>query len=194
MIEAELRPRWVEWIVETFQNRPCVFGTLVYSRKPNHPTPVPKSVHIYTEQVMRRSCKSHPEPLRRVFIAEQTSGEEIRKTRVHPIPMNGEVRHLLIRQPRIQEAPALSSMPDIPHIHFLMEVPHGVSCASFESLCKERWNRMNGNPMNLEWGLAKVEVVKNLSAATSYITKDFVKTQGENIILTHATALIGMKT
>ena len=188
MIEADLRCRWIEWIVRTFQNRPCVFGSLVYPRMP-HLTDIPKSARIYAEQVMRRSCKSHPEPLGRLFIAEQTPGEEIRQTRVQPIPMNGGIHHLLFKQPRLPQIPVMKGTPDIPHIHFVMEVPNGFDAPDFASLCKERWNRMNGKDMNLNSQLAKVEVVCNLSRVASYITKEYVGTQGQNIILTHATLL-----
>jgi len=188
MIEADLRCRWIEWIVRTFQNRPCVFGSLVYPCKP-HLTDIPKSARIYAEQVMRRSCKSHPDPLRRVFVAEQTPGEEIRRTRVQSIPLNGEIRHLLIKQPRLPQTPVMKGTPDIPHIHFVMEVPNGFDAPTFASLCEERWYRMNTDDMKWNSQLAKVEVVCNLSRVASYITKEYVGTQGQNIILTHATQL-----
>ena len=48
---------------------------------------------------------------------------------------------------------------------------------------------MNGKKLNLNSRLAKVEVVADLSAVAHYITKEYVKTQGQNIILTHATVL-----
>lgn len=188
MIEADLRCRWHQWIVDTFKNRPCVFGSLVYPYKP-HLTDIPKSVRIYTEQVLRRSCQSHTEPLRRVFVAEQTPGEEIRRTRNQLIPRNGAIRHLLIKQPRLRQIPVNKGTPDIPHIHFMMEVPNGFDAPSFARLCEERWNRMNGNDMKLNSRLAKVEVVGDLSAVARYITKEYVRTQGENIMLTHATLL-----
>ena len=188
MSEADLRCRWHQWIVDTFKNRPCVFGSLVYPRMPQL-TDIPKSVRIYTEQVLRRSCDSHPEPLRRVFVAEQTPGEEIRKTRVQAIPMNGEIRHLLIKQPRRSETPVMKGMPDIPHIHFMMEVPNGFDATDFARLCEERWHRMNTDDRNWNSRLAKVEVVRDLSAVARYITKGYVRSQGENIILTHGTVL-----
>lgn len=188
MNEADLRCRWHQWIVDTFKNRPCVFGSLVYPSKP-HLTDIPKSVRIYTEQVLRRACKSHPEPLRRVFVAEQTPGEEIRQPRVQPMPLNGAIHHLLIKQPRLPQTPVMKGTPDIPHIHFMMEVPNGFDLPAFVRLCEERWNRMNGKKLNLNSRLAKVEVVADLSAVAHYITKEYVKTQGQNIILTHATVL-----
>ncbi|MGH7183816.1 MAG: hypothetical protein ACREJN_17820 [Nitrospiraceae bacterium] len=188
MSDTELRCRWSQWIVETFENRPCVFGSLVYPCLPHH-TDIPKSVRIYTEQVLRRSSKSHPESLRRVFIAERTPGEEIRKTRVQPIPLNGEIHHLLIKRPRRLEIPVMKGMPDIPHIHFMMEVPNGFEAINFAKLCEERWCCMNMEAMNWNSRLAKVEVVRDLSAVARYITKEYVNTQGENIILTHATLL-----
>lgn len=183
-----LRRRWNQWIVDTFKNHPCVFGSLVYPCKP-HLTDVPKSVRIYTEQVLRRACKSHPEPLRRVFVVEQTPGEDIRQTRVQPIPLNGEIRHLLIKQPRPLQTPVMKGTPDIPHIHFVMAVPNGFDAPAFARLCEERWNRMNKDDLNWNSRLAKVEVIRDLSAVARYITKEFVGTQGQNIILTHATLL-----
>jgi hypothetical protein len=188
MKEEDLRCRWNQWIVETFRNHPCVFGSLVYPCKP-HLTDIPKSVRIYTEQVLRRSCKSHSEPLGRLFVAEQTPGEEIRQTRVQPIPLNGEIRHLLIKQPRPPQTPVMKGTPDIPHIHFVMEVPNGFDAPAFASLCEQRWHRMNRDDMNWNSRLAKVEVIRDLDAVAHYITKEYVKTQGENIILTHATLL-----
>jgi hypothetical protein len=186
--DISLNRRWIEWIVKTFQNRPCVFGSLVYPRKPQH-TDIQKSVGIYTEQILRRSCRSHPEPLRRIFVAEETPGVKIRRARIHPIPMKGQVRHVLIKQPQLLQTPVTNRMPDIPHIHFVMEVPRGRDATDFANLCEERWNRMNEVFMNGNLRLAKVEVVADLSAVAHYITKEFVETQGENIILTHATLL-----
>lgn len=168
MREPHLRHHWIEWIGESFKNRRCVFGSLIYPRKPN-PADIPKSVRIYTDQVLRRSCKSHPEPLRRIFVMEQTPGEEIMKARLQPIPLTG--------------------MPDFPHIHFVMEVPNGLSPADFISLCEGRWCLMNKWDMQLHARLAKAEEILDLSAVARYITKEFVKTNGENIILTHATHL-----
>lgn len=168
MIESDLRRRWMEWIVTTFENRRCVFGSLIYPKKP-HPTDIPKSVRIYTEQVLRRSCKSHPDTLHRIFVMEQTPGEEIRRTWVQPIPLTG--------------------MPDIPHIHFVMEVPKGLNPADFISLCKERWYLMNKRDMTLPPRLAKVEEIHDLPAVARYITKEYRGTQGQNIILTHVTHL-----
>lgn len=188
MIETDLRCRWNQWIEKSFKNRRCVFGSLVYPCKP-HLSDIPKSARIYAEQVMRRSCKSHPEPLRRVFVAEQTPGEEIRQTRVQPIPMNGAIRHVIIKQPRPPQTPVMKGTPDIPHIHFLMEVPNGFDAPAFASLCEERWNRMNRNDMSLNSRLAKVEVVADLSAVARYVTKEYVRSQGQNFILTHATLL-----
>ena len=188
MIETDLRCRWNKWIEESFRNRRCVLGSLVYPRKP-HLTDIPKSVRIYAEQVVRRSCKSHPDPLRRVFVAEQTSGEEIYKTRVRLIPMNAEIRHLLIKAPQRPETPVMNGMPEIPHIHFLMEVPNGCDPTDFVELCEERWIRMNKKDRNWTSRLAKVEVVTNLPRVANYITKEYVKTRGQNIILTHATLL-----
>ena len=188
MSQAELQCRWIEWIQKTFKNRPCVFGSLVYPRMP-HSADIPKSVRIYSEQVMRRSCKSHLEPLGRLFVVEQTLGEDIRQTSVKPVPMNGEIHHLLIKRPRRPEFAVMKGIPDIPHIHFMMEVPNGFDATSFAKLCEERWCRMNKNDLNCNSRLAKVEVVRDLSAVAHYITKEFLKTQGENIILTHATFL-----
>jgi hypothetical protein len=190
MIETDLRCRWNQWIENNFKNRRCVFGSLVYPRKPDL-TDIPKSVRIYVEQVMRRSCKPHPEPLRRVFVVEQTSGEEIYRTKVRPIPMNGKIRHVLIKNPPPQkpETFRMNGMPDIPHIHFLMEVPKTFDPADFVELCEERWFRMNKKDGNWTPQLAKVEVVANLPAVARYIMKEYVGTQGENIILTHATLL-----
>lgn len=168
MMELELRRRWIEWIVTTFENRRCVFGSLVYPKKP-HPRDIEKSAHIYTEQVLRRSCKSHQEPLGRIFVMEQTPGEEIIRTRVQPIPLTG--------------------MPDFPHMHFVMEVPNGLNSDDFIRLCEDRWYRMNKRDMPLTLQLAQVEEIRDLPAVARYVTKEFVKTQGENIILTHATHL-----
>ena len=179
---------WNQWIETNFKKGRCVFGSLVYPRKPL-PTDIEKSVRIYAEQVVRRSCKSHPDPLRRVFVAEQTSGEEIRKTRVRPIPINGEIHHVLIKQPQGSETFVMNGMPEIPHIHFLMEVPKGCKLTDFARLCEERWFRMNKKDRNWTSQLAQVEVVDDLSAVARYITKKFVETQGHNIIVTHATLL-----
>jgi hypothetical protein len=183
-----LRDEWIAWVIESFQIRPCVFGTLVYPRKP-HLTDIQKSVRIYTEQVLRRSCQFHPNPLRRIFVAEQTAGEEIRRTRVQPIPLNGVIRHLLFKQPKESESPVVNQVPDIPHIHFLLEVPRGFIPTAFGRLCEERWNRMNRDARNWSSQIAKVETVCDLPAVARYLTKEFVQTQGENIILTHATVL-----
>ena len=188
MNDTSVRQEWSQWIQNNFKKGRCVFGSLVYPRKP-HLTDIPKSVRIYVEQVMRRSCKSHPEPLRRVFVVEQTSGKEIRQTRVKSIPMNAEIRHLLIKQPQESETFVMNGMPEIPHIHFLMEVPNGCDPADFVELCEERWFRMNKKDRNWTSQLAKVEVVRDLTAVALYITKEYVGTQGENIILTHATLL-----
>ena len=188
MKDTASRRDWNQWIETNFKKGRCVFGSLVYPCKP-YLTDIYKSARIYAEQVVRRSCKSHPDPLRRVFVAEQTSGEEIRKTRVHPIPINGEIHHVLIKQPQGSETPVISRNPDIPHIHFLMEVPNGCDPADFVELCEERWFRMNKKDGNWTSQLAKVEVVANLPAVARYITKEFVTTKGENIILTHATLL-----
>ena len=188
MKDTSSRQDWNQWIENNFKNRRCVFGSLVYPRKPDL-TDIPKSVRIYAEQVMRRSCKSHPEPLRRVFVVEKTSGEEIRQTRDQLIPRNGEIRHLSIKQPRPSKIPVMKGTPDIPHIHFLMEVPNGCGPADFVELCEGRWFHMNKKDRNLTSQLAKVEVVANLPAVTRYITKEYVGTQGENIVLTHATLL-----
>lgn len=168
MMESDLRHRWIEWIVTTFENRRCVFGSLVYPSKPRL-TDIPKSARIYTEQVLRRSCKSHPEPLRRIFVVEHTPGEEIRRTRIQPTPMTG--------------------LPDFPHLHFVMEVPNGVSPADFITLCEARWYRMNRRNLPLPPQLAKVEEIRDLSAIARYITKEYRGTEGQNIILTHATHL-----
>lgn len=157
MIESDLRHRWIEWIVTTFENRRCVFGSLVYPRKPLL-TDIPKSARIYTEQVLRR-----------IFIVEQTSGEEIRRTRIQPIPMTG--------------------LPDFPHLHFVMEIPNRFSPADFISLCEARWYRMNRRNIPLPLQLAKVEEIRDLPAIARYITKEYRGTEGQNIILTHATHL-----
>ena len=168
MLDSDLRHRWIEWIVRTFEHRRCVFGSLVYPKKP-HPRDIEKSARIYTEQVLRRSCKSHQEPLGRIFVMEQTPGEEIQRTKVLPIPLTG--------------------MPDFPHMHFVMEVPTGLNSDDFIRLCEDRWYRMNTRDMTLISQLAKVEEIRDLAAVARYVTKEFVKTQGENIILTHATHL-----
>lgn len=187
--QKNIRVRWNEWIRESFKNRPCVFGSLVYPRLP-HLTDIPKSVRIYTEQVLQRSIKHHPEPLRRVFVVEQTPGEEFGKSRITLIPIDGELRHVLIKEPRKFAMSRVKGMPDIPHIHFLMEVPSGLNPADFVTLCENRWNRMNWDRKNPNLpSLAKVEVVRDLYATTRYVTKEFVKTKGKNIILTHATML-----
>ena len=184
-----LRVRWNEWIGESFKNRPCVFGSLVYPYLP-HLTDIPKSVRIYTEQVLHRSIKHHPEPLRRVFVVEQTPGEEFGKSRITLIPIDGELRHVLIKQPRQPTKQVMNGTPDIPHIHFMMEVPKEWNSTNFAKLCENRWNRMNWDRKNTNLpSLAKVEVVLNLSDTARYITKEFVKTEGQNIILTHATML-----
>jgi len=186
--DKHVQSEWVHYIKETFQNRQCVFGSLVYPRKP-HMMDVSKSVRIYAEQVMSRSCKSHSESLRRVFIAEQTPGEEIKKARVRLIPMNGEIRHLLIKRPGVFESQIHKGMPDIPHIHFIMEVPKEIDPLSFVKLCTERWLCMNREDMSVNCKLAKIEIVNDISAVARYITKGYVESQGENIILNHATAL-----
>jgi len=178
MRDKSMRYQWNKFIEKAFKDRPCVFGTLVYPRMP-HLTDIPKSVRIFTEQVLRRSSKSHPEPLRRVFVAEQTPGEAIGRSRVRPIPMNGEIRHVLIKQPQRPDIPVMNRMPDIPHIHFLMEVPNGVSATDFVRLCEERWCRMNPDNRKRKSRLAKVELVADLSAVARYITKEYVGTQGE---------------
>jgi hypothetical protein len=103
--------------------------------------------------------------------------------------MNGEIRYLLIKQPQRPEPPVMKKTLDIPHIHFVMEVPNGFSATDFVKLCEERWNRMNKDDLNWNSRLAKVEVVADLPAVAHYITKEFVGTQGQNIILTHATLL-----
>ena len=181
-----LQDRWYRWIMTTFQNRPCVFGSLVYSYKP-HGVEIPKSACIYAEQVIRRSCKSHGEPLRRIFVAEETAGEEIRRTRGYLLPKNREIHHQFIGQQ--SGLPVSNQMPDIPHLHFVMEVPQGIHSAEFTKLCEARWNHMNRNTPGAKMRLSKVEVVCNLGAVARYITKEFVKSQGQNIILTHATML-----
>jgi len=188
MRDKSMRSEWNKFIENAFEDRRCVSGTLVYPRMP-HLTDIPKSVRIYTEQVLRRSCKSHPESLRRVFIAEQTPGEAIGKSTVRPIPINGEIRHVLIKQPQGLEIPVMTGRPDIPHIHFLMEVPNGVSATDFVTLCEDRWFHMNTTDRTRNPELAKVIIVAQLSAAARYITKEYEGTQGENIILTHATLL-----
>lgn len=203
----DLRVRWEDWIMESFENRPCLFGSLVYPHLP-HLTDIPKSVRIYTEQVLSRSIKRHPEPLRRVFVVEQTSGAEIRKLRMTLITPDGKIRYLPIKPPRqptyqvingkfdfpdeekTPEIQVMNGTPDIPHIHFMMEIPTAWEPTDFVTLCEDRWNRMNWNRKNENIpSLAKVEVVRDLYATTRYIIKEFVKTQGENIILTHATML-----
>ncbi|MBH0200099.1 MAG: hypothetical protein HP497_11885 [Nitrospira sp.] len=168
MMESDLRRHWIEWIITAFENRRSVFGSLIYPRKP-HLADIPKSARIYTEQVLRRSCKSHSEPLRRIFVMEQTPGEEIMRTRVQSIPLIG--------------------MPDLPHMHFVMEVPNGMSPVDFVHLCEDRWYRMNKRDISMTPRLAKVEEVSNLPAVARYITKEYWGTQGQNIILTHATHL-----
>lgn len=185
----DLRTRWSKWIMESFENRSCVFGSLVYPHLP-HLTDVPKSVRIYNEQVLSRSTKDHPEPLRRVFIVEQTSGEEIRNSRPKPIPIDGEIPYMLIKHPRQFAMSQVKAMPDIPHIHFMMEIPTAWEPTDFAMLCEDRWNRMNWDRKNENIPtLAKVEVVRDLYDTTQYLIKEFVKTEGENIILTHATML-----
>ena len=188
MRDKSMRGHWNKLIENAFKDRPCVFGTLVYPRMP-HRSAIHKSVRIYTEQVLRRSSRSHPEPLRRVFVAEQTPGEAIGKSGVRPIPMNGEIYHVRIKHPQRPEFPVMSEMPDIPHIHFLMEVPNGVSATDFVTLCEDRWFHMNTTDRTRNPELAKVIIVAQLSAAARYITKEYEGTQGENIILTHATLL-----
>ena len=185
----DLRVRWKDWIMESFENRPCVFGSLVFPYLP-HLSNIPKSVRIYNEQVLSRSSRHDEEPLRRVFVVEQTSGEEIRHSRMTPIPIDGEIRHLLIKQPRQPTTEIVNERPDIPHIHFLMEVPTAWNPTKFAELCEHRWNHMNWNRKNENCpSLAKVEVVRDLYATTRYVIKEFVKTEGENLILTHTTLL-----
>lgn len=186
--DISLREDWITWIVNNFKSGRCVFGSLIYPRKP-HLTDIQKSVRIYAEQVMRRSCKSHHDPLRRVFVAEHTSGEDISKGRVRLIPKNGKIDHLLIKQPQPPETPVRNGMPEIPHLHFLMEVPKGCKPADFVELCEERWFNMNKKDRNLTSQLARVELVTDLPRVANYITKEYVVTQGQNIILTHATVL-----
>ena len=48
---------------------------------------------------------------------------------------------------------------------------------------------MNKKDRNWTSQLAQVEVVRDLPAVARYITKEYVGTQGENMILTHATLL-----
>ncbi|MDZ4733962.1 MAG: hypothetical protein SGJ16_10310 [Nitrospirota bacterium] len=122
-------------------------------------------------------------------MAEQSSGQELYNGRVRPISNNGGVQQFLIQQTGELVPSVEDRTPDIPHIHSLMEVPKRWSSADFALLCQKRWFQMNKVDIYQKPNLARVEVVRDLPAVARYITKDFVKTQGANIILTHATLL-----